>query len=299
MAVGPTPHPREPGHAAAPSPGASPLNLNVDALRHAVRAEYAEVATDPGKGFHFHTGRPLAALLGYDPRDVDPLPEVAVESFAGVGNPGVWGRLRPGETVVEVGSGAGLAELAALAGPLERYHLYHSTRAELLRGLGDPEAARAADRRALVPTANPAERGLLEVRLTREARRATGRTRVTRRRALGGGGRGRRVPHGGRRRRGHTAPTGHRRRRTTRAGAAPAGLLRRRRGAGPRLHRRQLPAQVGHFPSERLVLVRVRWGREAVASMAKGFRRRGEMDERPLHGGTVALPEGVHLPVRR
>jgi SAM-dependent methyltransferase len=87
-----------------------------------VRNEYAEVASNPGKGFHFHTGRPLAALLGYDPRDVDPLPEVAVESFAGVGNPWVWGRLRSGETVVEVGSGAGLDALigARQVGPSGR-----------------------------------------------------------------------------------------------------------------------------------------------------------------------------------
>jgi len=94
-------------------PGACPINLNVAQLRDAVRAEYAEVATNPSKGFHFHTGRPLAAMLGYDPDDVDPLPDVTVESFAGVGNPWIWGRLGPGETVVEVGSGAGLDAIIA------------------------------------------------------------------------------------------------------------------------------------------------------------------------------------------
>ena len=96
-----------------PSPGACPINLNVARLRRAVQDEYAAVATEPGKGFHFHTGRPLAALLGYDPAEVDPLPDVAVESFAGVGNPWLWGRLRPGECVVEVGSGAGLDAIIA------------------------------------------------------------------------------------------------------------------------------------------------------------------------------------------
>jgi SAM-dependent methyltransferase len=89
------------------------LHLDVEALRRAIQHEYVEVAATPEKGFHFHTGRPLAALLGYDPADVDPLPDVAVESFAGVGNPFVWGRLRPAETVVEVGSGAGLDALIA------------------------------------------------------------------------------------------------------------------------------------------------------------------------------------------
>jgi len=95
------------------SPGACPLNLDVARLRLAVQQEYEEVATNPSLGFHFHTGRPLAALLGYDTADVEPLPDVAVESFAGVGNPWIWGRLTPGETVVEVGSGAGLDALIA------------------------------------------------------------------------------------------------------------------------------------------------------------------------------------------
>ena len=91
-----------------------PINVDVRALRSAIQDEYAEVATTPEKGFHFHTGRPLAAMLGYDPSETGALPDSAIESFAGVGNPFAFGRLRPGETVVEVGSGAGFdAVLAA------------------------------------------------------------------------------------------------------------------------------------------------------------------------------------------
>jgi len=90
------------------------INLDLDLLRTAIRDEYAQVAATPGKGFHFHTGRPLAAMLGYPPQETGPLPDSVIESFAGVGNPFVFGRLQPGETVVEVGSGAGLdAVLAA------------------------------------------------------------------------------------------------------------------------------------------------------------------------------------------
>jgi RNA polymerase sigma factor (sigma-70 family) len=59
------------------------------------------------------------------------------------------------------GPAAALAELAPLAGPLDRYHLYHATRAELLRDLGRRGEARDADRRALALTANPAEQSLL------------------------------------------------------------------------------------------------------------------------------------------
>ena len=56
-------------------------------------------------------------------------------------------------------------ELFPLAEELDRYHLFHATRAELLRALGRFEDARAADRRALELTENPAERALLEARL--------------------------------------------------------------------------------------------------------------------------------------
>ncbi|MDQ3780060.1 MAG: methyltransferase domain-containing protein [Chloroflexota bacterium] len=83
-------------------------------LRTAIQEEYTEVAADPEKGFHFHTGRQLAARLGYPSERVDPLPDAVVESFAGVGNPFSWGDLKPGETVVDFGCGAGFdATLAA------------------------------------------------------------------------------------------------------------------------------------------------------------------------------------------
>jgi RNA polymerase sigma-70 factor (ECF subfamily) len=59
-----------------------------------------------------------------------------------------------------------MAELDELAGQLDRYHLFHATRAELLRELGRPDEARAADQRALELTANPAEQAVLRERLT-------------------------------------------------------------------------------------------------------------------------------------
>lgn len=67
----------------------TPQTLAVDpeALRASVRDKYRVVATDPSGRFHFHTGRPLAQLLGYDQDLVDALPDRAVESFAGVANP--------------------------------------------------------------------------------------------------------------------------------------------------------------------------------------------------------------------
>jgi SAM-dependent methyltransferase len=89
------------------------FNLDTQKLRQAVQAAYTEVATTPSKGFHFHTGRPLARLLGYDPAVTDPVPESVVESFAGVGDPFVFGHLQPGETVVEIGSGGGFDSVLA------------------------------------------------------------------------------------------------------------------------------------------------------------------------------------------
>ena len=81
--------------------------VDVDALRDQVREKYREVADDPQRSFHFHTGRPLAARLGYDAAAVEALPDRAVESFAGVGNPFSLRTLPAGDNVVDVGSGAG------------------------------------------------------------------------------------------------------------------------------------------------------------------------------------------------
>ena len=87
--------------------------LDVDQLRDAIRHEYTAVATHPDQGFHFHTGRPLARLLGYEDSWLDGIPEATIASFAGTGNPFSLGVLRPGEHVVDVGSGAGIDSLIA------------------------------------------------------------------------------------------------------------------------------------------------------------------------------------------
>jgi SAM-dependent methyltransferase len=96
--------------------------LDVDHLRSAIQDEYTEVASCPLKGFHFHTGRFLAARLGYPEERVAALPDAVVESFAGVGNPFAWGEPVAGETVLDLGSGAGfdLLQAAAMVGPTGR-----------------------------------------------------------------------------------------------------------------------------------------------------------------------------------
>lgn len=87
--------------------------LDVESLRKAIQGEYEEVAADPGKGFHFHTGRPLARILEYSEEWLAGIPEISVESFAGTGNPFSLGVPESGESVVDVGCGAGIDSLIA------------------------------------------------------------------------------------------------------------------------------------------------------------------------------------------
>ena len=83
------------------------LPVDPVALREEVKTKYRDVARNPNGEHHFHTGRPLARRLGYDPALVDSMPDTAVESFAGVANPFSLRALDPGEKVVDAGSGGG------------------------------------------------------------------------------------------------------------------------------------------------------------------------------------------------
>lgn len=93
--------------------------LSAEDLREEVRKEYADVALDPHKGYHFHTGRAAADRLGYDPSIYSGVPEDNIASFAGTGNPFGLGPIKSGEIVVDVGSGSGFDSLIAstLVGP--------------------------------------------------------------------------------------------------------------------------------------------------------------------------------------
>jgi RNA polymerase sigma-70 factor (ECF subfamily) len=78
------------------------------------------------------------------------------------------------------GPSAAMVELDGIADRLDGYHLFHAARADLLRRLGDTTGARAADRRALELTDNPAERRVLSERIATPATRGGGAPRVPR-----------------------------------------------------------------------------------------------------------------------
>lgn len=82
-------------------------------LKDEILRMYQEVADSPDAEFHFYHGREAAEMFGYRPEWLDRAPQGAVESFAGVGNPHERAELEEGETVLDLGSGAGLDAIIA------------------------------------------------------------------------------------------------------------------------------------------------------------------------------------------
>jgi SAM-dependent methyltransferase len=82
-------------------------------LKDEILRMYQEVADQPDSRFHFYHGREAAEMFGYEAAWLDRAPAGAVASFAGVGNPHLRSRLQPGETVLDLGSGAGLDAIIA------------------------------------------------------------------------------------------------------------------------------------------------------------------------------------------
>jgi arsenite methyltransferase len=100
-----------------------PVDFDTDRLRSEVMNIYGRVATDPDDEFHFHRGpRYAVEFLGYDMAQLESLPAGVTASFAGVGNPQRNGPISAGETVVDIGCGAGMDLLLAAkkAGPRGR-----------------------------------------------------------------------------------------------------------------------------------------------------------------------------------
>jgi SAM-dependent methyltransferase len=97
------------------------LGVDVALLKSEIKKTYAAVSQEPETDFIFPTGRAWAEDLRY-PSELAAVPELAVESFAGVANPWEHGRLGPGERVLDLGCGAGTDSLVAaqMVGPESR-----------------------------------------------------------------------------------------------------------------------------------------------------------------------------------
>jgi arsenite methyltransferase len=101
---------------------ATGIPVDVDVLRSEIRRTYTDVSTDREQEFIFPTGRAWARELGYPEPELSRVPDATVESFAGVANHWLLGRVEPGEVVLDLGCGAGtdLLIAAQMTGPAGR-----------------------------------------------------------------------------------------------------------------------------------------------------------------------------------
>ena len=86
---------------------------NKEFIFKAVEEMYTDVASRPDAVFHFPTGHSACLFVGYPPKELDCLPAEATESFAGVGYPFAADVIRPGDIVLDIGSGSGTDTLIA------------------------------------------------------------------------------------------------------------------------------------------------------------------------------------------
>jgi len=103
-------------------PGLSDTEIHT--IREVIRRKYTQVAAqaDAGGSFQYPTGQEGMRQQGYPMELVQDFPEAVLQAFCGVGNPFSLGPIRPGETVLDIGCGAGVDTLVAarLVGPTGR-----------------------------------------------------------------------------------------------------------------------------------------------------------------------------------
>lgn len=86
-----------------------PLNeMTQDEIKWAVKEKYSRVAKEPCSRFNFPVGERFALKVGYPKEILKRLPPSMYESFTGANNPQPFIELKEGETVLDLGCGAGL-----------------------------------------------------------------------------------------------------------------------------------------------------------------------------------------------
>lgn len=108
-----------------------------------IRALYTELALRPGQDFGWCMGKDNARQLGYLPEWLTRLPDVVWESAAAVGNPFLPGPIHAGETVVDIGCGAGAdaCVVALLVGAAGKVYGFDATPAMIVKARANAAAA--------------------------------------------------------------------------------------------------------------------------------------------------------------
>lgn len=89
------------------------MNESPEEIRGSIQQRFARLARSPGAEHGFPVGPQSAKLLGYPGNEIDGLPDSVTESFAGVGNPFSLGEIDVGQTVLDLGCGAGMDSILA------------------------------------------------------------------------------------------------------------------------------------------------------------------------------------------
>jgi len=85
----------------------------VSAIRLDILEKYRQVADSPAGLFGYPTGEASALGLGYPPALLARIPSTIRERFVGVGNPFALSEVRAGDSVLDLGCGAGFDALVA------------------------------------------------------------------------------------------------------------------------------------------------------------------------------------------
>jgi SAM-dependent methyltransferase len=88
-------------------------------IEDVVKQRYAAAAQSPEGRFRFPIGKAGLRGLGYDERILSTLPDEILASFCGVGQPFVLDRIEQGESILDIGCGAGIDTMIAaiMVGP--------------------------------------------------------------------------------------------------------------------------------------------------------------------------------------